>query len=90
MAMRHGSYLMISVIVVVLLVGTITYSDAEGDKASFYVATKRNDAWSGTLPAPNAAGTDGPFAALTRAREAIRGLARAGQSTGAGRYLLSP
>jgi hypothetical protein len=30
--------------------------------------------WSGTLPGPNAAGTDGPFATLTRARDAIRRL----------------
>jgi|GEM_PF-1575271 len=33
-----------------------------------------NDAWSGTLPEPNAAGTDGPFATLRRARDAIRAL----------------
>lgn len=38
----------------------------------FYVATNGNDAWSGTLPAPNAEGTDGPFATLLRAREALR------------------
>jgi hypothetical protein len=37
-----------------------------------YVATNGNDAWSGTLPAPNAAGTDGPFATLQRARDALR------------------
>jgi len=33
-----------------------------------------NDAWSGTLPVPNAAGNDGPFATLARARDAIRTL----------------
>ena len=37
-----------------------------------YVATNGNDQWSGTLPAPNATGTDGPFATLERARDAIR------------------
>jgi hypothetical protein len=36
-----------------------------------------NDSWSGTLAAPNADGTDGPFASLARARDAIRAL-RAG------------
>jgi hypothetical protein len=38
----------------------------------FFVATEGNDAWSGTLPAPNAAKTDGPFATLRRARAAVR------------------
>jgi len=50
------------------------YSPAQGAAADFYVATSGNDAWSGALPAPNAAGTDGPFATLTRARDAIREL----------------
>jgi len=43
-------------------------------KADFYVAPGGNDAWSGTLPAPNEAGTDGPFATPARAREAVRGI----------------
>ena len=30
--------------------------------ATFHVAERGKDSWSGTLPAPNAAGTDGPFA----------------------------
>jgi hypothetical protein len=38
----------------------------------FYVAPEGNDAWSGTLPTPNAARTDGPFATLQRARAAVR------------------
>ena len=41
---------------------------------TFYVATDGNDQWSGAQPVPNSAGTDGPFASLTRARDAIRGL----------------
>ena len=40
----------------------------------FYVATNGNDAWSGRLPAPNDAKTDGPFATITKARDAIRQL----------------
>ena len=38
------------------------------------VATNGNDAWSGKSPAPNAGKTDGPFATITRARDAIRAL----------------
>lgn len=39
--------------------------------ADFYVATDGDDAWSGRLPSPNAAGTDGPFETLARARDAV-------------------
>lgn len=44
------------------------------DRAAFtcYVATDGDDSWSGALPAPNAARTDGPFATLLRARAAVR------------------
>jgi len=42
--------------------------------ADFFVSPGGNDRWSGTLPAPNAAATDGPFATLTRAQQAARGL----------------
>jgi hypothetical protein len=47
--------------------------DSEG-QAVYYVAPTGNDAWSGTLPAPNADGTDGPYATLARARDAVREL----------------
>lgn len=40
----------------------------------FYVATGGNDTWSGSLPEPNATATDGPFASLGRARDAVRAL----------------
>ena len=40
--------------------------------AALYVATDGNDAWSGTLAAPNAEKTDGPLATLKRARNAVR------------------
>ncbi|MBP2232932.1 hypothetical protein J2847_006267 [Azospirillum agricola] len=39
---------------------------------AFFVATNGNDAWSGRLAAPNAEGTDGPFATLERAQSAMR------------------
>jgi hypothetical protein len=41
-------------------------------KATFFVATDGSDAWSGKLAAPNAEKTDGPFATVTRAKDAIR------------------
>ncbi|HUT95064.1 MAG TPA: right-handed parallel beta-helix repeat-containing protein [Thermoguttaceae bacterium] len=43
-----------------------------------YCATDGNDAWSGRLAAPNADRTDGPFATLPRARDAVRELKQAG------------
>lgn len=43
-------------------------------KADFYVSTKGSDNWSGTLENPNSLGTDGPFATLERARDAVREL----------------
>ena len=45
---------------------------------TFHVATDGNDAWSGTLPQPNAAKTDGPMATLGRARDVIRKLKQHG------------
>ncbi len=44
-----------------------------------YVSPIGNDAWSGTLPAPDSTGNDGPFASLARAREALRRLKAAGK-----------
>jgi len=43
-----------------------------GQTAEFYVATNGNDRWSGRLAAPNRMKSDGPFASLQRARDAIR------------------
>ena len=46
-------------------------------QSRLFVATNGNDVWSGTRPAPNAARTDGPFATLERARDAIRAVKKA-------------
>lgn len=40
----------------------------------FYVSTEGDDSWSGTMPTPNAEGTDGPFATIERARNEIRAM----------------
>ncbi|MBC8443435.1 right-handed parallel beta-helix repeat-containing protein, partial [PVC group bacterium] len=46
--------------------------------AALYVSPSGNDAWSGKLPAPNNARTDGPFRTLTRARDDLRALRKRG------------
>ena len=40
----------------------------------FFLSPQGKDQWSGRLPVPNAAGTDGPLATLSRARDLVRGL----------------
>jgi hypothetical protein len=44
--------------------------------ADFFVAVDGSDSWSGTLATPNAGRTDGPFASVARAQNAIRSLVR--------------
>ncbi|MCK9413694.1 MAG: CehA/McbA family metallohydrolase [Prolixibacteraceae bacterium] len=48
---------------------SITPLNMHGD---FYIAQNGRDSWSGTLTAPRTGGTDGPFATLDRARDAVR------------------
>ena len=43
-------------------------------KGDFYVAVNGSDRWSGQLDQPNPTNTDGPFATLARARDAVRSL----------------
>jgi hypothetical protein len=43
-------------------------------EATFFVANAGNDGRSGKLAAPNAGKTDGPFATLAKARDALREL----------------
>ena len=50
----------------------------KSDVAVFYVAIDGNDAWSGALPTPNAAKTDGPFATFDHARAAVQALDKTG------------
>ncbi|MFC1451725.1 right-handed parallel beta-helix repeat-containing protein [Verrucomicrobiota bacterium] len=52
----------------------------ENANATFFVAVGGSDDWSGKLPEPNAAGTDGPFATLHRTRDAVRPLLKQGKS----------
>ncbi|KAA3616339.1 MAG: DUF1349 domain-containing protein [Calditrichaeota bacterium] len=43
----------------------------EGKNADFYVAVNGDDAWSGILSEPNATNSDGPFATIARAQQAV-------------------
>ena len=54
-------------------------ADSPPDGVCFHVSPAGNDSWSGTSSAPNSDRTDGPFATLTRARDAIRQLKRDGR-----------
>jgi hypothetical protein len=69
MALKHGFG--VAVVLWVLVAGA-TVVVAEKPVGDFFVATNGNDGWSGTLSVPNAEGTDGPFATLGRARDAVR------------------
>ena len=65
------------------LMTAIAYSVVATDsavKADFFVSTEGSDDWSGTLSDPDSEGSDGPFATLERARDAVRGLKQS-QST---------
>ena len=63
------------VIAVALLCSAVA---AQGKAVTYYVSTQGDDTWSGKLPEPNAAKTDGPFATLARARDALREARAAG------------
>ena len=60
--------------VCMLILFSASRCDAAETQADFFVSTSGSDSWSGTLAAPNAQGTDGPFATLERARDAVRDL----------------
>ena len=62
---------------------------------TLYVSTDGNDHWSGRLPEPNAEATDGPFATIRGAQQALRVSKQMGRLTGpvtvwirGGRYCL--
>ena len=48
-----------------------TQFTVESTDADFYVSPNGNDNWSGTLAAPNKDNTDGPFATINRAKDAV-------------------
>lgn len=65
---------MIRVLFCMLVISIARPCNAEEAKADFYIAANGSDNWSGTLAAPNEQESDGPFATLQRARDAVRDL----------------
>lgn len=57
-----------------MVLGAAKSGEQKNLNVTFYVAPNGNDEWSGKLDKPNDANTDGPFASLNRARDAIRKL----------------
>jgi Right handed beta helix region len=85
-----------AVLVLGLLAGVCRADDDPKAAATFHVGPEGRDNWSGTLAAPNEPGTDGPFATITRARDAVRRFRSTARPGGpvvvllhAGRYELS-
>lgn len=62
----------LQILTLVLLTGS--FCQGADTEANFYISPIGSDQWSGTLDAPDAAASDGPFATLQRARDAIREL----------------
>jgi hypothetical protein len=64
------------ILILALLIGYISHATevAPEVKADFYISIIGSDEWSGRLADPNIEGTDGPFATLERARDAVRDL----------------
>ena len=64
-------------------------SSGSGGTADFYIAPNGNDAWSGTLAAPNTGSTDGPFATVAKAQTAVQGILNNPQGRTRGRLLFN-
>ncbi|HZP85057.1 MAG TPA: right-handed parallel beta-helix repeat-containing protein [Chthonomonadaceae bacterium] len=60
------------IILFLLLLGFAARSGSSAGAETLYVSPEGNDAWTGALPRPNAAHTDGPLASLAGARDAVR------------------
>ncbi len=73
--MRAGTLFRLTMCVASLLLWT---SLSAGQTSIFHVSPRGNDTWSGKPADPNPAQTDGPFATLERARDAIRSMKKAG------------
>lgn len=58
--------------ILLIACGSLGRPAAAAEPVAYYIAIDGSDAWSGRLAAPNPAGTDGPLASLSGARDAIR------------------
>ncbi len=57
---------------------TVAGTAPPATSVTYYVAPNGKDSWSGSLTAPNSAGTDGPFATFDHARAVVRALNKTG------------
>lgn len=73
------SWTEIAGLVVLAIAGMVCTSASAAD---FYVAINGNDAWSGRLPEANKKKTDGPFATVAKARDALRASKAKGEASG--------
>jgi len=67
--MKKNSMVLLVSLFVCILFGCSTQ---QIDETSFYVSPSGNDSWSGRFAESNSGMTDGPFATLEKARDAIR------------------
>ncbi len=67
-----------SVLLSIILLAAGAAAAPSDDVTRFYVSTLGRDTWSGRVSWPKADGSDGPFATITRARDAVRELKRNG------------
>lgn len=67
---------------------TVTLPVAAMPEATFFVSPGGRDTWSGHLEGGNRSGSDGPFATLGRARDAIRALKTVGKYPAAGATIM--
>lgn len=74
--MKHQVVIALRVAMLLLAFDTDSFGNEWASTADFFVSPKGSDAWSGTLPEANGSGSDGPFATLQRARDAVRELQR--------------
>jgi parallel beta-helix repeat protein len=82
---NHCSAIVKSLIAPIVMIAcflTIPHRLTAQEPVLFYVARNGDDGWTGRLPKPNQNLTDGPFASLERAREAIRQSLAEGQHPG--------
>jgi hypothetical protein len=75
-ARRSDSRMNVLLLIVPILLScffpTVAWGGNESASVEFFVSPQGNDAWSGRLPSPNSEDSDGPFATLEVARDAIR------------------
>lgn len=69
---RRAFGLLIAALMMLIEAGPAFAATPKQDGRTFFVATNGNDAWSGTLAKPNRRRTDGPFATVAHALQAIR------------------